>query len=284
MQFLETTHKRKAAGITALLLGALIFAMLHMGLQYLDPPQEYGVAINFGNPERGDGPPVENTKTPPVVKETSEPVEEEEEVLPEETNQEVVKEPLVTQETEDAPVIEKPEEPQEEKPVVSEKKKEKEKVVPKPKPKPKPKPSKQTQDLLNNLLDTPSDTDAPKEEGDKKTPGIKGSLKGDPKATKYYVSTGTTGDKNYNLAGRDALSKPIEKPNCNEEGIVVVRIEVDTSGNVIRAIAGVKGSTNTAKCLMDPARSAALKTKWNADPNAPNKQKGTIVYRFSLSE
>lgn len=282
MQFLETTHKRKAAVITALLLGAMVFAMLHVGLQYLDPPQEYGVAINFGNPDRGVGSPIENTKTPPVVKETPEPVEEEQEVLPEATSQEVVKEPLITQDTEDAPVIEKPEEPQEEKPLESEKKKEEPKVVPKPKPKPKP--SKQTQDLLNNLLDTPADTDPPKEEGDTKTPGIKGSLKGDPKATKYYGSTGSTGDKNYNLAGRDALSKPIEKPNCNEEGIVVVRIEVDTNGKVISAIPGVKGSTNTAKCLKDPARAAALKTKWNADPNAPNKQKGTIVYRFSLSE
>jgi len=64
----------------------------------------------------------------------------------------------------------------------------------------------------------------------------------------------------------------------------VVRIEVDNTGKVIKATPGVKGSTNTDKCLMEPARLAALKTKFNADPNAPNKQTGTIIYRFSLSE
>jgi len=27
-----------------------------------------------------------------------------------------------------------------------------------------------------------------------------------------------------------------------------------------------------------------MKTTWNADPNALSKQRGTIIYRFSLSE
>ena len=46
---------------------------------------------------------------------------------------------------------------------------------------------------------------------------------------------------------------------------------------------GVKGSTNTHLCLLKPAREAALRTTWNADPNAPTKQKGTIIYKFSLT-
>ena len=276
MQFLETKHKRKAAAITVMLLLLLVVGILNFGLQYLDPPQEYGVAINLGNSDSGRGAPVEKTKAAPVVKETPEPVEEAQEEEPKES----IEESVITQETQESPVVEKPEEKQEENSIVTKEKAERPKEVVKP----KPKPSKQTQDLLNNLLDTSADTGSSKGEGDAKKPGVKGSLKGDLKATKYYGSTGTTGDKNYNLAGRNALSKPIEKPTCNEEGIVVVSIEVDTAGKVLRAIPGVKGSTNTAKCLMDPAKAAALKTKWNADPNAPNKQKGTIVYRFSLSE
>jgi len=36
--------------------------------------------------------------------------------------------------------------------------------------------------------------------------------------------------------------------------------------------------------LLDPAKLAALKTTWNPDSNAPNKQIGYITYRFSLSE
>lgn len=134
------------------------------------------------------------------------------------------------------------------------------------------------------MLNGGSDNGKPKGEGDDDSPGVKGNKKGDPKSSKYYGNNGSGGDSNYNLAGRNALSKPIEKPECNEEGIVVVSIEVDNTGKVIKAVPGVKGTTNTAKCLLDPAKAAALKTKWNPDPNAPNKQRGTIIYKFTLSE
>ncbi len=274
MSFLETTHKKKSAVITSVIIALILVGIFNFGMQYLDPPEEYGLAINFGDTNVGNGEPVVKTKAKPVVEKAVDKVEEKQEVIPEET----IKEEVITQDIKDAPVVEKPKEKKEEKPVVEKKK------VEKPKEIPKPKPSKQTQDLLNNLLNNNSDDGEPKGEGDDTKPGIKGSQKGDPKSTKYYGSTGSDGDKNYNLAGRNALSKPIEKPECNEEGIVVVSIEVDKTGKVIKAIPGVKGSTNTAKCLMDPAKAAALKTKWNADPTAANIQRGTIVYRFSLSE
>lgn len=274
MSFLETTHKKKSAAITTVIVLLILVGIFNFGMQYLDPPEEYGLAINFGDANVGSGDPVVKTKAKPVVKKAVEKVEEKQEVIPKET----IKEEVITQDIKDAPVVEKPKEKKEEKPVVEKKK------IEKPKEVPKPKPSKQTQDLLNNLLNNNSDDGKPKGEGDDIDPGLKGNIKGDPKSTKYYGNNGSGGDKNYNLSGRNALSKPIEKPECNEEGIVVVSIEVDNTGKVIKATAGVKGSTNTAKCLLDPAKAAALKTKWNADPNAPNKQRGTIVYRFSLSE
>ena len=114
--------------------------------------------------------------------------------------------------------------------------------------------------------------------------GVKGKEKGDVNSSKYYGNTGTGLGGNYNLAGRKALSKPKEQPDCQEEGIVVVRIQVNKNGRVINAIPGVKGSTNTAACLLKPAKLAALKTKWNSDSKAPSKQTGTIIYKFSLSK
>jgi outer membrane biosynthesis protein TonB len=275
MSFLETKHKRKSAVITSILLALMLFAIYNYGLKYLDPPEEYGLAINFADSNVGSGDPVEKTKSKPVENKPVEKVEEVEKVLPKET----IKEETITQDVKDAPVIDKPKEEKKDKPV--EKKEEKKE---KPKEKPKPKPSKETQDALNSLLNGGSDNGKPKGEGDDNKPGVKGNKKGDPKSSKYYGNNGSGGDSNYNLAGRNALSKPIEKPECNEEGIVVVSIEVDNTGKVIRAIPGVKGSTNTAKCLLDPAKAAALKTKWNPDPNAPNKQRGTIIYKFTLSE
>jgi outer membrane biosynthesis protein TonB len=274
MSFLETKHKKKSAVITFVILGLILIGIFNFGMQYLDPPDEYGLAINFGDSNVGNGDPVVKTKANPTVKKIEKQVEEKEEVIPKET----IKEEVITQDTKDAPVVEKPKKKKVEKPVEKKKKVEKPKVIPKPKP------SKATQDALNNLLNGNSDNGDPKGEGDDKDPGIKGSKKGDPKSTKYYGSTGSDGSKNYNLAGRNALSKPTPKPECNEEGDVVVKIEVDNTGKVIKATPGAKGSTVTAPCLMGPAKMAALRTKWNADPNAPSKQIGFITYRFSLSE
>ncbi len=274
---LNTKHKKKSAVITAVILGLILLGIFNFGMQYLDPPDEYGLAINFGDSNIGNGDPVVKTKANPKVEKVEEKVDEkiEEKVLPKET----IKDEVITQDTKDAPVVEKSTKKKEEKPVDEKKKIEK----PKDKPKPK-KPSKETQDLLNNLLKGDSKDGENNGEGNDDNSGLKGNKNGDPKSTKYYGNNGSDGDKNYNLAGRNALSKPIEKPDCNEEGIVVVSIEVDNSGKVIKATPGVKGSTNTAKCLLDPARSAALKTKWNMDPNAPSTQRGTIIYRFSLSQ
>jgi hypothetical protein len=63
---------------------------------------------------------------------------------------------------------------------------------------------------------------------------------------------------------------------------VVVEISVSSSGNVIGVVTGVKGTTNTAKCLLDQAKIAALNTKFDAKSDAPEKQVGKIIYNFKL--
>ncbi len=274
MSVLDTKHKRKSATITAILLLLTLYVVFNFGMKYLDSPEEYGLAINFGNSNVGNGEPVEKTKTEPQSQKGEEKVIEEVQEAPKETIQEKI---LTDDAAKDVPVVEKT------KKVVKEPIKE----VPKkevPKEKPKPKPSKETKNALDNLLNGNSSDGAPKGEGDDKESGVKGNENGEPNSNKYYGNSGSGSGGNYNLLGRKVLSKPIKKPNCEEEGTVVVSIEVDKNGQVIKAVAGVKGSTNTAPCLLKPAREAALRTKWNADGNAPPKQYGTIIYKFSLSK
>lgn len=94
--------------------------------------------------------------------------------------------------------------------------------------------------------------------------------------------------KNYNdngtgLNGRKIIKKPSPEYNCNEQGKVVVEITVDKNGNVINAIAGVDGTTNKSACLLNASKIAALRTKWQPNNNAPDKQIGKIEYNFRLN-
>ena len=281
MAFLDTPYKKKSTAITAVILIALLWMIFNFGMKYQDPPEEYGIAINFGTSNQGYE--IPNDILP--SKESSEQVQEEvqEEVQKEkmkettdDISEETSKEEVITQTEKEAPVIEKPEEV-EVKEVEKKEKPKKEKPIPKPK-----KPSKNTLQAFDNLLKGDTSDGNKGGDGNDDVSGLKGDKNGDPSSTKYYGNTGKSGDPNYNLEGRNALSTPKEQPNCQQEGIVVVEIFVDRNGTVIRANSGEKGSTNTHPCLLKPAREAALRTTWNADPNAPNKQKGTIIYKFSL--
>lgn len=87
----------------------------------------------------------------------------------------------------------------------------------------------------------------------------------------------------YSLGDRKALSKPAPAYNCDEVGRVVVQITVDKTGKTISATPGIKGTTNTAKCLLDQAKIAAMNTKWSSDENASEQQVGKIEYNFKLN-
>lgn len=181
--------------------------------------------------------------------------------------------------------------------------------VTKPETKPvpeKPKVSNSTNDALSSILKGSNKGG----DGDDKVSGNKGKANGSLNSNGYYGSGGSgggTGGGNgtgngigngsgygagsgggsgggsgYSLGNRKALSKPAPKYTCNEEGKVVVEVSVDQNGKTISATPGIKGTTNTAKCLLDQARIAAMNTKWESDSDAPAKQVGKIIYNFSL--
>jgi hypothetical protein len=181
-----------------------------------------------------------------------------------------------------------------------------EKPVTKPVPE-KPKVSNSTNDALSSILKGSKKGG----DGDDKAAGNKGKANGSLGSNGYYGSGGSgggTGGGNgtgngigtgsgygagsgggsgggsgYSLGTRKALSKPAPKYTCNEEGKVVVEITVDQNGKTISATPGIKGTTNTARCLLDQAKLAAMNTKWESDDNAPAKQVGKIIYNFSLN-
>ena len=276
MSLLDTRHKKKSMTITVIIHAIIILLLFYVGLSYLDPPPENGIAINFGTMDTGSG------KIQPPKKVSTAPKQKVSTLATKEPSE--AKEDLITQETTDAPVIKKEENKEEVREV--EEMVEKEIQGQKSKKKPDPKPDKTTTDALSSLINGPkSEGENQLGEGSDETGGDKGDAEGDLSAKSYY-GTGKSldGDGNYLLGGREALNKKKFLQDCNEAGIVVVSIEVDRIGNVIDATPGVRGTTNNSKCLLDPAKRAALATKFNEDDKAPFKQIGKIIYRFSLSD
>ena len=255
MTFLDTKHKKKSFTLTTVLLVGLLILMFYIGLGYVIPPPETGIAINFGTDDTGSG-----TIQPEEKKEQLQD-EQPEEIVPSESTEEVL-----TSDEEDTPVI--PPEKKETQP-------KKEKT-----------PSKAAQDALSNILNSPkSDGKTSGSEGDDSRSGDKGAADGDPYANSYYGSPGTTGTGvSYGLKGRALVSTGKVPQDCNEEGRVVVKIEVDKNGEVISAVAGVKGTTNNHPCLLEPAKKTALMYRWNFDSEAPSRQIGFVVINFKLGE
>lgn len=247
-----------------------------------------GVTINFGDSDLGSG---KNTKSEVLN------VQNQAKQVPAKSTPD---EAILSQEnsSDESVVI-----PQKEKP-------KKQQVAVKPDPKPevvKPKVSNSTNDALASILKGSNKGG----DGDDRTAGNKGKSNGSLAATGYYGTGGSgggTGGGNgtgtgigngsgygpgsgggsgggsgYSLGNRKALSKPAPKYTCNESGKVVVEVTVDQTGKTINATPGVKGTTNTASCLLDQARIAAMNTKWESDNNAPIKQIGKIIYNFSLN-
>jgi periplasmic protein TonB len=258
--------------ITVILHLIILLILFFFGLTYLDPPPEDGIAVNFGTTDYGKG----NIQPDKVIK--TAPKQTDPEPIPETKTE--IKEEVVTQNNEEAPVIKKEVKKEEFKETPKE---EPVKVVPK---KVEPKPDKSTTDALSSLINGPKNKGtAQGSEGDDDTVGDKGDPEGDPNAKSYYGNgVGLDGDGNYRLGGRKALNKAKEIQKCNEAGRVVVSIEVDRSGKVISARPGVRGTTNNSRCLLDPAKKAALATRFNSDADAPAKQIGKIIYNFTLSD
>ena len=137
--------------------------------------------------------------------------------------------------------------------------------------------------LIGGVKNSDGNTDGG--EGSDSQGGNKGQLDGDPYAPSYFGGSGPgKGGVGYGLGGRGRPSKKIYKQECNEYGLVVVRIEVNRQGKVIKAEPGIRGTTNTHPCLLGPAKKIALSHKWPADADAPTTQVGFVSINFDVGQ
>ena len=282
MSFLDTRHKRKSAALTTGLLAVLVFLLFYIGLHYSEEPLEKGIAINFGVAAEGQGVQSQNARQAqsptkqdipeptPVEQSSAQPsTDQVEEVLTQTESEVVIKEAAKTP----APAGE--EKAVEETPV----------QVEETKPEP-PKPNAQTSSVLSQFIKgSKKQGEKPSGEGVSQGNEDQGSPDGNPYASTYYgTPTSGSGTSGYGLSGRSLRNRGQVEQECNQAGRVVVKITVDQSGKVIAAVPGVKGTTNSTACLLEPAKATALLHQWNPDPKAPARQVGFVVVNFRLGQ
>jgi len=236
---------------------ALVFFVWNIFSKQTPPPPLEGfevvAAVAAGDPDMGnndDENPLEEEEIEEVVEEEAEP-----EPVPAEEPE------VITDDNSDAPPI-----------------KTKPKVKPEPKKpevvkKPKPKPKRPKATFKNKKGKKGAEG-----KGDNKNPGSTGEEGGSGDAKVGSVTTG--GDIGGGLSGRGVRSRSKPVNNTGQFGKVVIKICVDKDGNVLSATFTQGGSTNADGDLVRLAEKAAKAYKFQGNPNAPDKQCGTVTFRF----
>lgn len=251
--------------------GGILIFVIFFGFMVPDPPpEEEGILINFGTDETGSG------DQEPMFSEIPEeaPPPPQEAATPTESTEEII-----SQDFEEAPSVEAQEEVTQDEvkdtPV--------EQVVADAEETPPPPEEKPPQVNERALYKGRGDTDQTSEsEGITEGSGNQGSITGSPDSDNYVDGLSSGRGIDFSLAGRNPESLPKPEYKVQEAGKVVVKIRVNREGVVIHAEAGTQGTNTLNKELLDAARKAALKARFNRSSDAAYTQQGTITYHFVL--
>lgn len=269
-------------------LGALLI-MVFFAFSLPAPPEtEEGILVNFGTDETGLGM-VE--PSPPAVQAEASPPQSS---VPDAKSDE---NPLLTQNTEEAPEVKKVDPDAERKRLekVEADKKRREQIeadrIRREQEETERKrveaEQQRTADIMNKTKNALANS---KNAGTNSTgegiaggPGNQGVPTGSVDS-KVRGDGGGSGNKgiSYSLQGRGSQKLPEPKYDYQGEGRVVVEVSVDRQGKVVSVVAGIKGSTTLDEYLVKAAKEAALQAQFEAKPDAAIVQKGTITYNFRL--
>jgi len=280
MKYFRTKQERYSARLTVLIAVLLVLLLFVVGPPYMDPPEEYGVAVNFGTTDFGSGanepkaPTTTNLEDIPEPKKTELPADSE----PSSSNTEEV----LTAEEEVEIALKKAQKETAKKKAEQEAKLKSEAERIRKENEVKERKKKALDDLMGGIGSNDGKTSG--SEGIDEKAGDKGQLNGDPYAPSYFGSPGVgNGGLGYGLNGRGTPSKSKIIPECDEQGRVVVEIHVNQNGDVTQAMPGKRGTTGDI-CLYEAAKKTALTHKWPPDSKAPIKQIGFVIVEFSVRQ
>lgn len=241
--------------ITVIIFGLLFILLLVLGLaRPVPPPPEYGVEVNLGNSLDGMG-----DIQPDELTEQANPATS----MPQEASNE---ENVSTENSENI--------------ALKTTKKPKTQTTPTTPPTEDVKPQPEEPRINLNALYSGKKAAQGGSEGTTGKPGDQGQADGTKDGTVYSGTPGSGGGISFSLSGRQSKSLPKPVYNSDDQGVVVVKIWVNAEGIVIKAQAGERGTTVNDSNLWKTAESAAMRSRFSVDKNAPDQQVGTITYKF----
>ena len=281
MKYLKTKHEKNSAKITTLILLILVLLIFIVGPQYIDPPEEYGVDVNFGTNNTGKG---NRPLSKPIQADI--PIQAEPQMVeknPAENNKTLEKsEKVLTQDSEEAIAIKKKKTAEAKAKAEAERAERLKREAEEIKKREDAEKKKKLDNLIGGVKNSKGNDYGGK--GDDNKPGNKGQLNGDPYATSIFGDSGPGKDGvDFGLGGRDKEYSNKFEQDCNEEGLVVVEIRVNRNGKVVKATPGIQG-TNGTSCLFEAAKKTALSFKFTPNQNAPDIQIGYVSVNFALGQ
>ncbi|MBI1220990.1 MAG: hypothetical protein GC180_00165 [Bacteroidetes bacterium] len=114
--------------------------------------------------------------------------------------------------------------------------------------------------------------------GENGNPGNQGSPDGGDNGSPTGI--GGTGKNGTGLGSRNAIQKPIGHSRCEMKGIIMVRIEVDPRGFVVKAEYDPKNSTISNMVCRTEAINYAKTWRFEADPNTTQNVVDVLPVQF----
>lgn len=125
-------------------------------------------------------------------------------------------------------------------------------------------------------IPTRSKTDPPKTDPSKKNTTTTNPSSSNPSESSYSGPVSAE----FSLNGRSPKKSPRPNYRCKSTGKVVVKIKVDTTGEVIDAQIDESKSVGN-DCIRDESLAYARRWAFDYNEKAPKKQDGTITFTFS---
>lgn len=267
MEYREENNYPKAYVATAIIMG-LLFALSYFIVFKTPPRQEEGtggILVNYGTTDEGMGTDfmsVEEVSRAEKANKSAPNKVTPNEATEKPSNEESDKK-VVTQSTEDAPVV-----ADNSKKASNSLSTDSKKAVSKP--------------VVNQnaLYKGPKTNGTGSGDGTTGTPGNQGKPDGSNMSDNYN-GTGS-GNGGLSMAQRSFVSRPAVDNPKRTAGIIVIEIKVDKNGNVIDAGSG-RGTTISDNNLIQKCIQAVYSSKLNASDLAPDTQVGKVTFVFKVN-